>query len=181
MNDSSPGASGLGSCYVETVFAAQVAIQISGAVAQAGSPDNFDLAIVQETGIPAGQTPSSTTSNKAPIPVTGPLQPATVKNSETTGAVNTQLQVNVTGVAGQTVYLYGLAVRATGGTPVCQVIVDDVFTAVWTSDENFVSTSTRTITWTTPLAITVGHTLQIFVTACGAGVTSVLDVQASQL
>lgn len=61
-NDASPGASGLGSCYVNTMFAAQVAVRITGANTQAGSPDNFDLAIVQETGIPGGQAPGSTSS-----------------------------------------------------------------------------------------------------------------------
>ncbi len=44
------------------MFAAQVAIQITGAATQAGSPDNFDLAIVQETGVPAGQQPGGSSS-----------------------------------------------------------------------------------------------------------------------
>ena len=55
--ETAPGAVGLGSCYVTTLFAAQVAIKISGAAAASGSPDNFELAIVQETGIPQGQQP----------------------------------------------------------------------------------------------------------------------------
>lgn len=64
-NDLSPGASGLGTCYVNTMFAAQVAIRITGANSQAGSPDNFDLAIVQETGQPGGQQPGASASQQA--------------------------------------------------------------------------------------------------------------------
>jgi len=68
--ENSPGASGLGTCYVTTMFAAQVAIRISGASSASGSPDNFELAVVQETGVPGGQTPgsSNTASPAPPVP-----------------------------------------------------------------------------------------------------------------
>lgn len=182
-NDSSPGASGLGSCYVVTVFAAQVAIQITGAVTQAGSPDNFDLSIVQETGVPAGQTPSSSTSNLAPTPVTGPLQPATTLNSQTTSGANAALQKQVAqAVPGQRVYLFAIAVQASAAAT-CGITVRDGIgsTVIWTSDASFVTTSVRTLTWFPGLASSVGNGLEVDVSACGTGVTSTLDVQASQL
>lgn len=63
--ENSPGASGLGTCYVTTMFAAQVAIKITGAASASGSPDNFDLAIVQETGTPQGQQPGGSAGTLA--------------------------------------------------------------------------------------------------------------------
>lgn len=90
-NDSLAGASGLGTCYVNTMFAAQVAIRISGATAQAGSPDNFDLAIVQETGQPGGQQP---------------------------GAAATQSQVQGSGAAGSPPVGFPVLVAGSDGTNV---------------------------------------------------------------
>lgn len=63
--ENSPGASGLGTCYVTTMFAAQVAIKITGAAAASGSPDNFELAIVQETGAPQAQQPGGSAGTLA--------------------------------------------------------------------------------------------------------------------
>jgi len=61
--ENAPGAAGLGTCYVTTMFAAQVAIRITGASAQSGSPDNFELAVVQETGTPQGQSPGGSSGS----------------------------------------------------------------------------------------------------------------------
>jgi hypothetical protein len=113
----------------------------------------------------------------------GPLQPATTKNTETTSAANAAQTVSIAGVASQKVYLMALAVRASAATPVCGVTVKDGVggTIIWTSDANFVSNSTRTVTWTVPLASSSGNGMDIVVSACGVGLTSTLDVEASQL
>jgi hypothetical protein len=175
LNDSSPGASGLGTCYVTTMFAAQVAIKITGAAAQAGSPDNFDLAIVQETGTPAGQQPGSSNSTLNPI-----LQPATVRNGQNTSAANTAQNALVSAISGQRVYLFSLAVQASAAAT-CGVSVTDGATIIWQSDGAFVTTSVKTVTWPVPLASSVGNSMTVTVTPCGAGVTSTLSVQESQL
>jgi hypothetical protein len=54
FNDTFSTLSGLGSCFSSTLFAAQVAIVISSGSAQVGTPDNFELAIIQEIGSPGG-------------------------------------------------------------------------------------------------------------------------------
>lgn len=75
---SSPGASGLGSCMVMATFSTQIAVKISGAAAQSGSPDTLDLAIVQvpeqsmsgSSGSPGSQTFSSANSGpSSPEPI----------------------------------------------------------------------------------------------------------------
>jgi len=115
--------------------------------------------------------------------VAGPLQPATTKNTETTSAANAAQTVSIAGVASQKVYLMALAVRASAAGPVCGVTVKDGVggTVIWSSDANFVSNSTRTVTWSVPLASSAGNGMDIVVSACGAALTSTLDVQASQL
>lgn len=55
----SPGASGTGTCYVSTMATAQVAIKITGAASAAGSPDVFDIGIVQIAGYAAGPQPGA--------------------------------------------------------------------------------------------------------------------------
>jgi hypothetical protein len=115
--------------------------------------------------------------------VAGPLQPAVTKNTETTSGSNAAQTVSIAGIASQKVYLIALAIRASAATPVCGVTVKDGVggTVIWSSDANFVSNSTRTITWTVPLASSAGNGMDIVVSACGVGLTSTLDVQASQL
>lgn len=54
-----PGASGTGTCYLLTMAAAQVAVKITGAAGANGSPDTFDLSIVQITGTPGGPQPGN--------------------------------------------------------------------------------------------------------------------------
>ncbi len=177
LNDTSPGASGLGTCYVTTMFAAQVAIKITGAAAASGSPDNFDLAIVQETGTPAGQSPGSSSSTLNPV-----LQPATTKNSQVTSGSNAAQTVSIAAVSGQRVYLFSLAVQASA-TPTCSVTVKDGVggMVIWSTDSSFVTQALRTITWPVPLASSGGNGMDVVVSACGAGVTSTIDVQGSQL
>jgi len=46
-------------CYVNTMFASQIAIRITGATAAAGTPDTGDIYIVQAIGEPKGQTVGS--------------------------------------------------------------------------------------------------------------------------
>lgn len=57
-----PGASGTGTCYLISMFAAQIAVKITSATAQAGSPDTFDLSVVQFTGYPGGPAPGADSS-----------------------------------------------------------------------------------------------------------------------
>ena len=57
-----PGASGTGTCYVITMAAAQVAIRMTNTGAQAGSPDTFDISVVQIVGYPGGPTPGADSS-----------------------------------------------------------------------------------------------------------------------
>jgi len=177
LNDSSPGASGLGTCYVTTMFAAQVAIKITGAAAASGSPDNFDLVIIQETGTPAGQQPGSSSATLNPV-----LQPTTTKNSQATSGANAAQTVSTAAVAGQRVFLFSLAVQASAAAT-CSVTVKDgvAGTVIWSSDSTFVTTGVRTITWPVPLASSTGNGMDVVVSACGTGVTSTLDVQESQL
>jgi hypothetical protein len=59
-----PGANGKGTCYVPGMYAIQVAVQITGAATQAGSPDTFDIGIVQEIGYPSGAQPGTDTSTQ---------------------------------------------------------------------------------------------------------------------
>lgn len=73
-----PGAAGMGSCYVMATFATQVAIKITGAAAQAGSPDTYDLVVVQEPSAVGSSTPGAptnglTTANSGPA-ATLPIQ-----------------------------------------------------------------------------------------------------------
>lgn len=177
LNDAAPGASGLGTCYVTTMFAAQIAIRITGAAAQAGSPDNFDLAIVQETGTPAGQQPGSSSATLNPV-----LQPATTKNQQATSGANAAQTISVAGVAGQRVYLFAVAVQASAA-PTCSVTVKDgvAGTVIWSTDASFVTQALRTVSWPVPLASSTGNGMDVVVSACGGGITSTIAVQESQL
>jgi len=47
---SSPGANGKASCYAIAMFAVQIAVRITNTTAAAGSPDQFDIGIVQQDG-----------------------------------------------------------------------------------------------------------------------------------
>lgn len=58
-----PGASGTGTCYLISMFAAQVAVKITNATSQTGSPDTFDLSVVQYVGYPGGPTPGADSSS----------------------------------------------------------------------------------------------------------------------
>lgn len=176
-NDASIGASGLGTCYVNTMFAAQVAIQITGASSAAGSPDTFDLSIIQHVAAPGGQQPGATSTSLQPV-----LQPAVTKNLQSTSGANTAITISTAGVAGQKVYLFSLGVFASAAAT-CSVTVKDGVggTVIWSSDSAFVSTSLRTATWPVPLASTNGNGMDVVVSACGGGVTSTLAVQESQL
>lgn len=96
---------GLGACFVNTMFAAQVAINIQ-ATTQAGVPDNFELAIIQEPAIPGTNGPGSSSSiinvqngQCAVDALTCPFQPVWVggtSNGDTTGVVS-GLQVDEAG------------------------------------------------------------------------------------
>ena len=176
-NDTSPGASGLGTCYVTTMFAAQVAIKITGAATQVGAIDNFDLAIVQETGTPAGQQPGASNSSLNPI-----TQPPTTKNLQNSSVANTTQTVSVVGIAGQRVYLFGFTIYASAAAT-CSVVVKDgvLGPIIWSTDANFVGTAMRSVSWPVPLASSVGYGMDVMVSACGAGVTSTMGVQESQL
>jgi hypothetical protein len=54
-NAVTPGASGMGTCYSSGMYVAQIAIQFTPGGAAAGTPDTFDLGIVQQPSvIPSG-------------------------------------------------------------------------------------------------------------------------------
>src|SRR5438477_1853511 len=69
-NPTSVGQSGLGSCFGTTLFAAQAAIKITGAASAAGSPDTFDIFVIQKVGEPKSTvTPISTSGSGAVPPI----------------------------------------------------------------------------------------------------------------
>lgn len=107
-----------------------------------------------------------------------------LQNSETTSVAATAQTVSIAGVAGQSVYLYGLAVRSSAApvTP-CSVTVKDGVggTVIWSTDTAYVKATETTQSFPTPLASTLGNGMDIVVGTCGTAITSILDVQASQL
>lgn len=151
---------------------------------QTAVPQN--VAQVSGAAVALGQTAMATSfpvviaNNQTAVP-SGQLQPATTKNTETTSGTNAAQTVSIAAVGGQRVYLYSVNVRSSAGT--CSITVKDGVggTVIWTSDANFVGSSSRTATWTTPLASSVGNGMDIVIGACGTGNTSTLDVEASQL
>ncbi len=53
-----PGANGKATCYTTGMYAVQIAVRITGAAAAGGSPDTFDLGIVQQPSVyPGGPQP----------------------------------------------------------------------------------------------------------------------------
>lgn len=54
-----PGANGKATCYTVGMYAAQIAIRMIGASTQAGSPDTFDIGIIQQIGSPGGPQPGA--------------------------------------------------------------------------------------------------------------------------
>lgn len=110
-----------------------------------------------------------------------PIQPNTVLNQEVVSATNSAAVLPITAGAGTRIYLYGLAARCSAGTASITVITAG--NTVWTSDPNFVGTSTVAVAWTSaPLGTPAGpFGMQITLSSCGAGNVGTLDVQASQL
>jgi hypothetical protein len=51
------GLNGKATCYVTGTFASQVAIRMTGAAGAAGSPDTFDIGVVQQSGVVGGPNP----------------------------------------------------------------------------------------------------------------------------
>lgn len=127
-------------------------------------------------------TNNSTSNASSGQNTSGPVQPPTTKNSENTSGANAALTVSIPGVSNQRVYLFAAAVRASAAAT-CSVTVKDGVggTIIWSSDSAFVSTSTRTITWSSGLASSVGNGMDVVVSACGGTATSTLDLQESQL
>lgn len=111
------------------------------------------------------------------------VQGVALKNSEQTSSAATAQTISIAAVAGQSVYLYGIAVRASGSpaTP-CGVTVKDGVggTTIWSTATSYVTANTVTQTFPTPLASTSGNGMDIVVSTCGTAITSTLDVQASQ-
>lgn len=102
-----PGAAGLGSCYVMATFATQVAIKMTGAAAQAGSPDTYDLVVVQEPSVMGSNTPGS------------PAQGLTTSNSGTSATLPIQV------VSDQFSNAFGAGIAATNpGTGVSVLAVE---------------------------------------------------------
>lgn len=108
------------------------------------------------------------------------FQGVTSFNQEQTSAANTAVSVSIAASAGQRVHLYSFGVRCSAGS--ANVVVKDGVggTAIWTSDAAFVGTSTKTATWSTPLASSLGNGMDIVLGACGASNTGTLDVQVSK-
>jgi hypothetical protein len=137
----------------------------------------------------AASVPVAIASDQSAIPVTiggsgglGVIQPSTTRNSETTSAVNTAITVSIAASGSTRVYLYGVAARCSAGNASITIKDGVAGTIIWSSDANFVGTSTTSIAWTSaPLASSAGNGMDIVLSACGGGNTGTLDVQASQL
>jgi hypothetical protein len=108
------------------------------------------------------------------------FQGAASFNQEQTSAANTAVTVSIAASPGQRVHLYSFGVRCSAGT--ANVVVKDGVggTAIWTSDAAFVGASTKTATWSTPLASSLGNGMDIVLGPCGASNTGTLDVQVSK-
>ena len=62
---------GKGTCYSNGMYASQIAVQITGAAAAAGSPDTFDIGVVQQVGYASGPQPGQDTSTGFTLPLAG--------------------------------------------------------------------------------------------------------------
>lgn len=107
-----------------------------------------------------------------------PIQGATLFNSVTTGAANTAVTVTIAAAAGTRAHLYGLDARCSAGTATLDV--DDGATGIWDSAAGEVGTTTVRFNWTTALTGSTNTAMTITLSACGAGNTGTLIVQADR-
>ncbi len=63
--------SGLGTCFIITSFAAQLAVRITGAASAAGTPDTFDLLVIQAIGEPKGQAAGASAQQVSGVAANG--------------------------------------------------------------------------------------------------------------
>ncbi len=106
------------------------------------------------------------------------VQPANTFNSQTTGAANTAVTVTIAAANGQRGALYSLAARCSAGS--ASLTVKDGATDIYSTQSGGVTTSNFTQQWHTPLAASLNADLAITLSACGAGNTGTLSVQASR-
>lgn len=85
-NTTTPGASGTGTCYAVGLHARQVAFQITGAATAAGSPDTFDINVVESpyqiSGAQVGQDDSASND-----PCGNPADRINLSNTRSSGSV----------------------------------------------------------------------------------------------
>ena len=110
-------------------------------------------------------------------------QSGTLFNSQTVGAANTAVTVDITGVSGESVHVYRVMMRCSpvgqdvgGGT-----IQSPIGTNLWTAQNGRIGTDPLEQAYTgVPLTAADGDDLRINLPACGAGNQGVLEVQADR-
>ncbi len=125
------------------------------------------VAIAQTSIIPSG----------SPQPA-ALVQPANTFNSQTTGAANSAVAVTVAAASGQRGALYSLAARCSAGS--ASLTVKDGAADIFSTQSGAVTTSNFSQQWNTPLSASLNTDLVITLSACGAGNTGTLSVQASR-
>jgi hypothetical protein len=110
--------------------------------------------------------------------VTGLLQPITAFNSESVSATNAQVSDVLPGSAGTRFSIFSVNARCSAGTAGLSIL--NGATQIWSSGTAEVGTTTFKFQWSPGLAGAVGNGMTVILTACGAGNTGTLDVQASQ-
>jgi hypothetical protein len=109
-----------------------------------------------------------------------PVERGTLQNSRTASAANTTNTVTVTGVANQSVHIYKIQARCSGGSAFLQV--SDGATLIYDTDGGTVPSGTQfaEFEWATGLSMTAGNNAVVTVGACGAGNISVINLEADQ-
>jgi hypothetical protein len=110
--------------------------------------------------------------------VIGPIQPIGQQtNVQAVSNTNASVTAGATGVAGQRGMLFSLNARCSAGT--AGITIVDGGTTIWSSGTTEVGTTSFSKFWPTGLASSPGNGLSVTLSACGAGNTGTLDVQAS--
>lgn len=107
-----------------------------------------------------------------------PIQGATLFNSRSVSAANTAVTVTIAAAVGQRAHLYGLDASCSAGT--AQVTVDDGATRIWETLAAEIGTSRLRVTWPVGLTGSTNTAMTITLSACGAGNTGTLIVQADR-
>jgi hypothetical protein len=100
-----------------------------------------------------------------------------ITNSQTTGAANTAVAVTLTASATQQSFIHSISARCSAGT--ATLTVTDGTSTVWSTSTGAVTTTNFEKYWNTALSSTANADPVITLSACGAGNTGTLIVQAS--